>query len=203
MIYFFIAMVIIVAILCFSGIQMEIKIEINNASNYCLLIIRLLWGLVPIRFNFSLATLGKGAFSLLLRKTSDFDRYASMEEILSSIIKHRQKNIKNTRNFINLVSKTTINEFNFDLQIGLEDAAQTAIVYGLIISVFSSLKGNLIEKFGLQRRKICIRPYFEGNRFDMFLDCIINIKLGHIIITGIKMLIDGIKGGEISGRTSY
>ena len=49
---------------------------------------------------------------------------------------------------------------------------------------------------------IILIPYYEGKKFNMELNCIINVKLGYIIITKIRMLMYNLKGGEISGRTS-
>jgi hypothetical protein len=91
---------------------------------------------------------------------------------------------------------------NLYMLIGLNNAAQTALVSGLTLTLFTSLSGFLKSNWSVNDSGIILVPYYKGRKFNMELNCIINIKLGYIIITKIRMLIYNIKGGEISGRTS-
>ena len=61
----------------------------------------------------------------------------------------------------------------------------------------------MLIKFGLNNIKIRLVPYFNETKLDLVLGYIINIRLGHIIVTGIRMLLHSIKGGDNIGRTSY
>jgi hypothetical protein len=102
-----------------------------------------------------------------------------------------------------LASKTDIQNLSLNINIGLGDAALTALAYGSIISVYYPLRDYFIKRFKLKSSRLELFPHFNDRRFDVVLNCIFYIKLGHIIIVGFKMLIHSIKGGETSGRTSY
>lgn len=204
LIYFFVGMGFLIIASLFSNLQLKAKIKIDNKTNYSFFIIRLFGGLIRLRFNFTLASLERGAISIILRKTnSDLEHHAKIEDIFHYMVNSYKRYIKYADQFRKLVSKTTIQNLNLDMTIGLDDAAQTALLSGSILTLFNSFRGYVKSKFNLKDSKIRLLPYFEGAEFDMVLDCIINVKLGHIIITGIRMLIQSIKGGEISGRTSY
>ena len=204
MIYFFFGMMILLVFFLFSTLQLEAKIKLNNKTNYSFFIVHLFGGLIRLRFNFTLALLSRGAISLILRKTdSDLEHQATIEDVVRLMMKNYKTYVKYANQIRYLISKTTIQNFSIDMEIGLGDAAQTALISSSILTVFFSLKGHMKNKFKLKDSQIKLLPNFEGAKFDMVLDCIIDVKLGHIIITGIRMLIHSIKGGEISGRTSY
>jgi len=188
----------------FINFELDIKIRIQNKSNYVSLVLRLLRGLIRIRFNLSLEALEKGAFYLIIRKMdSDFEHSFRMEEIFDMFKRNRTKYTKFSQHIKYLASKINIQCLNLDMKFGLHDAAQTALVYGSAITILSSIKGYLLSKFGLNNIKIRLVPYFNETKLDLVLGCIINIRLGHIIITGIRMLLHSIKGGDNIGRTSY
>ncbi|AOY77097.1 DUF2953 domain-containing protein [Clostridium formicaceticum] len=81
-------------------------------------------------------------------------------------------------------------------QVGLEDAADTAIISGLLWGVKANLMTLLKSKVRPQAIHIDVAPYYVCKRFGMIFDCIVTLKIGYIIIAGIKLLSTKIKGGE-------
>lgn len=204
LIYFFIVLMVVLLIVIFINFELDIKIRVQNKKNNIFLIIRLFKGLIRIRFNLSLEALEKGALHLIIRKTdSDFEHSLKLEEIFDMFKRSRIKYTKFSGHLKYLASKINIQNLNVDMKFGLRDAAQTALVYGSTITILSSIKAYLLNKFGLKNFSIKLIPYFNDTKLDLTLGCIINIRLGHIIITGIRMLLHSIKGGDIDGRTSY
>jgi len=194
LIYFFIVLVLILLFVIFINFELDIKIKIQNKSNYVFFILKLFRGLIPIRFKLSLEALEKGTFYLIMRKMdSDFERSFKLDEIFDMLKRNRAKYTKFSGHFKYLASKINIKYLNLDLKLGLQDAAVTAIVYGFTITIFSSIKSYLFNEYGLENISIKIIPYFNETKLDLVLGCIINIRLGHIIITGIRMLLHSIK----------
>lgn len=199
LLYFLIGLILLIIISFLSNLQLEVKVEVDNKINYSYFILRFFWGLICIRFNYTLTSLEKGVISLVSRKTdSNIEKHATIEDILRFFLKKHKTYLMYEDEFGHIISRTTIQNLDADIIIGLGDAAQTALLSGSIMAGFGYLK----KRFGLKASRIKVSPYFNEVKFEMVLDCIFNVKLGHIIIIGIRMLLHGIKGGEISGRTS-
>ena len=201
-----VVVVVIMAVSLFSNLQFEIRVKFDNKDNHAYFIVRLLRSLViRHRFNFTLSLHEKeNAPSLIIKKTnSNLERRAMIEDIVHFITSYYKANIKYADQIKYLISKIRIDNMNLYMLIGLNNAAQTALVSGLTLTLFTSLSGFLKSNWSVNDSGIILVPYYKGRKFNMELNCIINIKLGYIIITKIRMLIYNIKGGEISGRTSY
>lgn len=188
----------------FSNLQLSLKIKIDNRTNYSFFTIRLFGGLIRLRFNFSLKSLDKRAVSVILRKTdSGYERHTEIDDIFQLISKAYKKYSKHGQQLKRLVSKATIHHSSLNMTVGVGDAAQTALLSGAMLTILTFMNVHMKNTLRLEESQIKLTPFFGGMKFAMSLDCIIDIKLGHIIITGIRMLTQSIKGGEISGRTSY
>lgn len=187
----------------FSNLQLEIRIKFDNEDNYSSFIVRLFRGLViRHRFNFSLNVSENDPVSLILRKTgSNLERQAMIGDIVLFLSNYYKANIRHIEQIKYLISKITIEKIYLDMIIGLHNAAQTALVSGAALTLFTALSGYLKSNLRMKDNRIKLTPYFDGEKFYMELNCIINVKLGYIIITKIRMIMHNIKGGEISGRT--
>lgn len=91
--------------------------------------------------------------------------------------------------------KLIIDRLSWSTELGLGDAAVTAIYTGL----GWTLKGNLISiiknHLVLHSLETNVVPNFNIKTFKTTFSCILRLKLGHIIIAGIKSLIVKIKDG--------
>ena len=155
--------------------QLEINIIIKNGRNFSFLIIRML-KFFRIRMNLSIRQGETGRIALSLRKTdSDMARMAQLRK------KYKQQ-------FAYIKSKVKVNNFSVRTRIGTGDAATTALASGGSFAAFSLITLHLQKYYHLDRQKLQVVPYFQGPLFDLDLDCIIYFKIGHIMITGFKML---------------
>ena len=205
LVYILVCIVTLVVGSLFSNLQFEIDIKFDNKENYASFIVRLFRGLViRHRFNFTLSVPDKkDAASLIIRKTNaKLERRAMIGDIVQFLNNYYTANIKYVAQIRYLISKITIKKIYLHMTIGLNNAAQTALVSGLTLTLFTSLNGFLKSNLKVINSDIILIPYYEGKKFNMELNCIINVKLGYIIITKIRMLMYNLKGGEISGRTS-
>lgn len=181
-------------------VQLEIKVIIKNSKNYSYIIVRLLNGKLRIRVNMSVKPGKNGLFSVTVRKTdSAMENETNFVESMEMFMRMSQMYKKYREQTNYLKSKLKIENFSIYSRVGTGDAAATAIAYGGFFTVFSVIARHLKNRYSLQKQKIVILPFFQGSVFDLDLDCIINFKLGHIMITGMKMLLKNIKGGETNG----
>ncbi|WP_066500072.1 DUF2953 domain-containing protein [Abyssisolibacter fermentans] len=89
-------------------------------------------------------------------------------------------------NVINLKHSTKLIKFKLDVIIGCNNAASTAMIYGLINSVIYSLLGVLYNYSDPKKFKVTIVPDFNKEKKDIKFSCIILTRLAYIIIAGIK-----------------
>lgn len=89
-------------------------------------------------------------------------------------------------NILNFKHSTKLIKFKLDVVIGCNDAASTAMIYGLINSVIYSLLGVLFNYSDQKKFKVTIAPDFNKEKKDIEFSCIILTRLAYIIIAGIK-----------------
>jgi len=174
-------------------IQVEIKIIIKNGRNYSFVIFRLL-RLLRIRINLSVEKDEKGQAAIFIRKTdSDVHKKTPIEQVFKRIKRMVRIHGKYKEQINYMKSKVKVNSFYVRFRYGTGDAASTALALGGLYAFFSALILYLKQSYKLQKQRLSILPYFQGPMLDLDLDCIINFKIGHIIITGLKMLMKKVK----------
>lgn len=88
------------------------------------------------------------------------------------------------------LSKISLRDFFWCTEIGTRDAAQTGILTGIFWSIKTFLYGYLqhqVKHVGC-RPQISVLPDFQQEKAFFQLNCIFEIRLGHIMIGGLKML---------------
>lgn len=89
----------------------------------------------------------------------------------------------------------------WETQIGTGDAMSTAIIVG----VAWELKGiflGLSSKYMLlnENPNLIVKPDFNNQVLNSRFECIFSFRVGYFIVTGIRLLIKYIQGGEKNGR---
>jgi len=170
-------------------LEIEVKILLKNGVNYSFIVLRLFRGILRFRINLTLRKAREGFYSLILRKTdSKLDKETSLEEVFKLIKKNYKKLLNQGGIGKYLLSKTRISNLSLNLELGTGDAAQTAIISGAIAFTFSSIQSYIINRYSLSTQALRVFPYFNRRVFNMDLDCIIHLRIGHIIIAGIKII---------------
>ena len=181
-----------IIILTILRVQVEIKIIIKNGSNFSFIILRLFKGLLRLRINLSIMSGKKGLLSVFMRKTDS--KLEHQTPINISYLLHLSGFYSRYKNQLAyMMSKIKFRNFSVLTRVGVGDAAATALVTGGFFTIFSLIITHLENRYDLQKKKIVILPFFQGSVFDIDLDCIIDFKMGHIIITGLKILMKKLK----------
>lgn len=93
--------------------------------------------------------------------------------------------------FIRINRRISVTELNMYTEIGLTDAAQTALSVGAFWSLLGILYGRMTAIFNMSKtqKKISIVPnYRESGVLLIDYTCIFEFRLGHIIIIMIQVL---------------
>lgn len=90
-----------------------------------------------------------------------------------------------------LLGKTHLRRFRWRTELGTGDAALTGILTGAVWG----LKGTLLSfayrllHRGGARPEVAVAPSFNKTCFNMALDCVFEIRIGHLLFTGVKALV--------------
>jgi len=95
----------------------------------------------------------------------------------------------------------TCKKIKWSIELGFNNAAYTAIAVGTLLSLKNSIYQNIKQNVRLKdpTPSLLVKPHFGDTYLNTDLACIFQIKLGHIIITGLKVMVlltsFAIKGG--------
>lgn len=85
---------------------------------------------------------------------------------------------------------------------GFDDAAATAISYGLIFSVLPIIKNLLARYFNVKSFSQDIKLDYKRKIFNLFMKCIILINIAQIIVDLIYIICLNLKRGVLNGKSS-
>lgn len=91
--------------------------------------------------------------------------------------------------------KIKINNINWNTEVGLSDACETAIFTGTIWSIKSTIISFIYNNYNLYNSHINVVPNYNTATFKTSINCIFTIKVGDIITVGLKTLLAKAKDG--------
>ena len=169
-------------------IQVEFKLIVSNDKYISFVYIYFL-NIFRLRMNFDINPDKNKLISLSLNKKESNEKSKnSFEQALKYGKKMLSFYKSNAKHISFLKKKVKINDFNMLTRIGTGDAATTALCVGSINAFYPVLYRYLTEHYYFQKIKLNVFPYFRGPLFDLYLNCIINFKIGHIIIAALRIL---------------
>ena len=100
--------------------------------------------------------------------------------------------------------KIRLLQLNLKIDIGTEDAIFTSYIVAIISSMLGIVLPHLSKEY-INNCRYLVNPKYENkNEYEIFLDCIIRIKIVHIIYTMFKIIKKGRdKNERTSNRRSY
>lgn len=91
--------------------------------------------------------------------------------------------------------KSILNNISWHTKVGTNDAAETAIITGVVWAIKAFVILFITESYNFSNILINVVPNYNINTFETTIDCIFNIKLGYIINANIRVLLAQIKDG--------
>jgi hypothetical protein len=191
-----ITIIILIILIIISSVKANILVLKEDRDSKVIISIKALYGL--IRFKKEL-----GSFQVTktnkeddedLRMKIKSDSWSKHKGYTDSIdmkkIKNIIENIRRYKRVINyLIEKTHFHRLFWKTEIGLDDAALTGMVTGII----NILKSNLFAILNNKKNRpkeihFKITPNFNNEVLRTDIDCIFTSKIGYIIIAGLKIL---------------
>ncbi|MGY4689217.1 DUF2953 domain-containing protein [Salibacterium sp. K-3] len=91
--------------------------------------------------------------------------------------------------FFSFLNKWKIKRFSWKTRFGTGDAAWTGLLSGLSWSVKQTAAGLLSAVMQMTcRPEVDVSPDFQNRQFETELTCMVTVRLGHAIITGIRVM---------------
>lgn len=81
-----------------------------------------------------------------------------------------------------------IEYISFKSDLGLGDAAATALTTGLIYTITGAFIGYLSDHFEIKKAKLNINPNYNRVVIKLFAECILNLNIVNIITAAIRLL---------------
>jgi len=200
MLYLVIILIIIVTLIYTMPVTVSLDIERAGEDDKITIGVRTIYGLLKFKSEIPFLELifknGRPAVKYKVelankkrnKLIAKFTKLFTLDEnsrLLEVIMKERHRLVSALKY---IAGKTTISKFRLRLALGTGDAAQTGILYGaawIAIGSIMALTGNYTT---IRRPIIMVVPIFDQVLLSVDLSCIIHIRIGHIINTGIRVI---------------
>lgn len=113
--------------------------------------------------------------------------YTYLEKKYDGFYNEKKKN-KYITFFKSILNHLSIKALIIETKLGFQDAAQTAIVVGIILSIKSYFIAYLKSKIKIDNVSFKVLPIFCINTVEVNFNCIIKYKLVYIITAGLNCL---------------
>lgn len=88
-----------------------------------------------------------------------------------------------------LAGRTRISRFRWHSEIGVGEAHHTGLAAGLAWSLKSALVTGLYAyTVPLGKPDLAVRPNYRQSRLNTLLDCVFEIRIGHLVFAGLKAI---------------
>lgn len=200
MIYFISVLLVVSVLLYAMPIFVSLEVKRVKENDSIVIGVKTCYGLV--KFNTEIPFLeivfkdGKPALKYKLevadRKRSKlfarFTKLLSAEEggRLYDILKGKKHSIISALRYIS--GKIIVRDFNLRLTLGTGDAAETGILYGAAWILIGNIMALTASHINIKEPRIAVIPVFNRVQLNIHFSCIITMRLGHIINTGIRVI---------------
>lgn len=175
-------------LICLMTVEVEFKLILERYKKHAFLILRLFRGWVQFRYNLKVQRDEEELLRFVLLKTDDKVMSSKNPyELFNQIKQWRGKSRKYADVFRYLCTKVCIRNFSMLSNIGIGDeAALTALTAGALLTVINGILDFMTNTNKIIHRRVVVSPVYNRTLFQLDMDCIFHIKIGHIIIAGLK-----------------
>ena len=115
-----------------------------------------------------------------------------------------KSNLPIGRLILNIIQKIRIEKLNLKLSIGTEDAPFTSYVVAVIAGIIGANLPKYVDIKDKNKIEYSVKPVYNKNTFNLYLDSIINLKIVHIIYIIYNLVKKGRgKNERTSNRRAY
>lgn len=168
-------------VLLFSNIKINIIFNRAKYNDNIEIVLYIILNLIQIRFKIPYVDL------ILNKETKKDDK--NYTRYITKIKKDYKENKKYYQNIINYILQIIkIDNLFWITNIGIEDAANTAMIAGYLNILQNIIVSFISKKIYLRKKNIGVMPIYSKIVFQTYFNCIIKIKIANIIITIVKFI---------------
>ena len=190
-------------LILFTKLTVHINYYHHNDNDDLKVVFKIWFGLIKYKINVPLIKVDDNSPSIIIKsnkKMGESSQKSGKEDINQITTEDVENNLSNGKKILkhvfglhrivrNFLRKVTIKSFEWDTLIGVGDAAQTGTITGAIWAIKGSLIGILSHYLKLKvMPKITVTPHFQAAVIQTRLSCIIQFRIGHAILAGLKLL---------------
>jgi hypothetical protein len=189
-------------LILFTKLTILINYYHHNDNDDLKIVFKIWFGLIKYKINVPLIKVDDNSPSLIIKSNKQMgeaNEESNNSDVNKITTKDIENNFSNTKKLLNHVfglhrivrnflQKVTIKSLEWDTLIGVGDAAHTGMITGAIWALKGSLIGLLSHYFKLKvMPKITVTPHFQATVMQTRLSCIIQFRIGHAILAGLKL----------------
>ncbi|WP_062355086.1 DUF2953 domain-containing protein [Bacillus kwashiorkori] len=187
-----VALILLLLVVIFSKVKLKVTYSHANSKDLLQIVVILLFGIIKFKINL---LDGKNKDDQPEQQNNN-DQMAKQQDVEDSGLKslHDIKLVVNRVIGLNKIvqtflKKVQIIKFDWKTVIGTGDASQTGMITGVAWGIKGVVVGLLSKFFSLKvYPNIHIAPSFQQKIAKTELFCMIQVRIGHAILAGIKIL---------------
>ncbi|MGN8844569.1 DUF2953 domain-containing protein [Niallia sp. Sow4_A1] len=195
------ALFLVLIFLCFLKLTIHIRYYHKKDNDDLKIELRALFGLIKYKKTIPLIKIDEDSPTLVMKEETELQgKQETVEETKQFSASDLLIFLSNSKELLNHVvqfhrivrsflAKLTIKHIEWSSIVGLGDAAHTGMISGAIWAVKGSIIGIISNYMKLKDMpKINIYPQFQGMASETLFSCMIQFRIGHAMMAGIKLV---------------
>ncbi|MEH7304432.1 DUF2953 domain-containing protein [Neobacillus drentensis] len=189
-------------LILFTKLTILINYYHHNDNDDLKIVFKIWFGLIKYKINVPLIKVDENSPSVVIKSNKQMGEStekSSTEDVNQITTEDVENNFSNAKKLLNHVfglhrivrkflRKVSIKSLEWDTLIGVGDAAHTGMITGAIWALKGSLIGLVSHYLKLfVMPKITVTPHFQAAVMQTRLTCIIQFRIGHAILAGLKL----------------
>ncbi|WP_308128826.1 DUF2953 domain-containing protein [Bacillus sp. sid0103] len=189
-------------LILFTKLTILINYYHHNDNDDLKIVFKIWFGLIRYKINVPLIKVDENSPSVVIKSNKQMGEStekSSTEDVNQIATEDVENNFSNAKKLLNHViglhrivrkflRKVSIKSLEWDTLIGVGDAAHTGMITGAIWALKGSLIGLVSHYLKLLvMPKITVTPHFQAAVMQTRLTCIIQFRIGHAILAGLKL----------------
>ncbi|MCM3569610.1 DUF2953 domain-containing protein [Neobacillus mesonae] len=202
--------ILLVILIIFTKLTIIVNYYHHNDDDDLKIEFRVWFGLIKYKINVPLIKIDDNSPSVIVKHQSQMGEASNdtpdhkVEQITKNKVMEKMEKARDLLKKVvrmNVIvrkffRKIRIKKFEWQTNIGLGDAAHTAIAAGALWTLKGSITGLISRYLNLMvMPQLTITPHFQAAVIQTSLSCIFQFRIGHAILAGLK-LIKFWKGGK-------
>lgn len=206
--YVIIFLILAISLIILSEVKVHILLKKQEKNDFIVVNLWFLYNLIHIRKEIPLVLAKSFEEGIMYESNTSVNKTKKTDEKKERITprkavkwrKQTKKFLSEIHNFYAIIKvflkHVKIDLFKWESKIGTGDAMVTGILNGLLWGVKGSIIGLISKYFRMTEKPIfSVVPEYNKVLYHSMFECILRFKVGHVIVTGIRILFKLTKGG--------